>query len=298
MTRAVVIINPISGGGRGGARLAEAATLARDTLAAHGVSADVRVTEGPGDARRFARAAVETGAALVVAWGGDGTINEVASALAFGTTPLAIVPAGSGNGLSRELAIPAAPDAALTLAARGRDRVIDAGEINGELFFNIAGVGLDAEIAAEFARYPAHRRGLPGYVRLTARALLRARGRTCTLQVEGERLERRALIVAIANSRQYGNGAIIAPAARPDDGRLEMVVVEEQPLWRIVRRVPSLFRGTLRESRGVVMRSFGEAVICGPRELPFHVDGEPRAAAAHLSVRVRPGALIVRVGEP
>lgn len=298
MTRATVIINPISGSGRVNGRLAETTALARDTLAAHGVCADVHVTTGTGDAHRCAREAVDNGAALVIAWGGDGTINEVGSALAFGPVPIAIVPAGSGNGLARELGIPLKPADALVLAARGQDRVIDAGEVDGELFFNMAGVGLDAAIAARFATRGAEHRGLLGYLKLTTLALLSTTASAYALHLGRERLARRALMIALANSRQYGNGALIAPAARVDDGRLELVVVEEQALARIVWRLPSLFRGTLRDSRGVLMRSITDAEIHGERHMPFHVDGEPRIGGARLRVRVRPNALRVRCLTP
>jgi diacylglycerol kinase family enzyme len=97
----------------------------------------------------------------VVAWGGDGTINEVASALAFGTVPLAIVPAGSGNGLARELGISTRPERALATAIAGRTRTIDMGDVEGHLFVNLAGVGVDAHVASSFNVPENRRRGFP-----------------------------------------------------------------------------------------------------------------------------------------
>jgi diacylglycerol kinase (ATP) len=298
MMRAIVVINPIAGGGRVSERMAEARALAVDTLGACGLHADVHFTSGPGDAHRAARAAAADGCSLIVAWGGDGTVNEVASAVAFGRVPIGIVPAGSGNGLARDLGLPSDAVRALRVAANGVERVIDAGDIDGSLFFNIAGVGLDAAIAARFAMRGVRQRGRLGYLTLTTGELLNARALRYALEIGAERLERRALMITFANSRQYGNGALIAPAARLDDGRLELVVVEAQSLARIAWQLPSLFRGTLRDSRGLVMRSITTAAVAGDDgRMLFHVDGEPKLGGTRLNVRVRPRALTVRCSD-
>ena len=115
--------------------------LARTALAAGGFDATVVVTTGPGHASEATRRACAAGATLVVAWGGDGTMNEVARVLAFGPVALALVPAGSGNGLARDLGVPRDPRAALAVATAGRPWRIDVGDVNGELFFNVAGAG-------------------------------------------------------------------------------------------------------------------------------------------------------------
>jgi diacylglycerol kinase family enzyme len=105
-------------------------------------------------------------------------------------------------------------------------------------------------------------------------------------------------MIAFANSRQFGNGAQIAPRARLDDGVLEMVVVSGQPLRRIARRVPALFRGTLAEGPGLTMRSIEAASVEAPGALPFHVDGEPCLGRDRIEVEVVPRALLVRVPAP
>jgi diacylglycerol kinase family enzyme len=109
------------------------------------------VTERPGHAHQLARAALARGISTIVAWGGDGTMNEIASALAYTDAALALVPSGSGNGLARELGVPFDASAALDIAFNGRLRTIDAGEIEERLFFNVAGIGLDARVAHRFA---------------------------------------------------------------------------------------------------------------------------------------------------
>src|SRR5258706_16464000 len=142
-----IIINPISGGARRGAARARA-QLALAVVDQHGDPAEVFVTERVGHARELAKAAVGRGARLVMAWGGDGTINEVASALAFDDVPLGIIPAGSGNGLARELGVHPRAERAIADALQAVPRPMDLGEIDGHLFANMAGVGFDAYIAA------------------------------------------------------------------------------------------------------------------------------------------------------
>src|SRR5581483_6976971 len=144
-----IIINPISGGARPNAAQRRA-RAAIDAVERHGDRPEVFVTERPGHARELARAALARGVRLVIAWGGDGTINEVASALVFGEIPLGIVPAGSGNGLARELGVQTRPERAIASALASAPRPIDVGEVSGRFFVNIAGVGFDAEVAARF----------------------------------------------------------------------------------------------------------------------------------------------------
>ena len=163
--QAQVIINPIAGPGRR-APIGACRDLARRVLESQGYHADVRITTGPDDAAAFARDAVTNGADLVVVWGGDGTVNGAASSVAGTGVPLAIIPGGSGNGLARDLQIPLQAEAAFQVAATGRVRRIDAGELDGSLFFNVAGIGLDARIAARMAA-PGARRGLLGYIQST-----------------------------------------------------------------------------------------------------------------------------------
>jgi diacylglycerol kinase (ATP) len=289
---ALVVINPISGAGRRDGGGAAEVEVARAALAAGGFEATVVVTTGPGHASAAATRACAEGSALVVAWGGDGTMNEVARVLAFGPIPLALVPAGSGNGLARDLGVPRDPRAALAVAIGGRPWRIDAGAVNGALFFNVAGLGLDARIAHAFAANTG-RRGLRRYVQLAVRELLRYRARRYDIDWSAGRASTRALFVALANSRQYGGHGRIAPRAVLDDGRLDLVVVGDLPLWRVVRRLPGFFRGTLHPDDDVAMQSFTNARIAtdGPWEL--HVDGEPSSGSGAVEVAVRPGALTV-----
>ena len=288
----VIIINPVSGGARPGAAQANA-RAALSVADGFVVPADVFVTEGVGHARELARAAVANGARLVLTWGGDGTINEVASALAFSDVALGIIPAGSGNGLARELGVHPRPERAMADALQAVPRPMDMGEIDGHLFANMAGVGFDAYIASRFAT--ATRRGFVGYAGITARALRAYVPRHYRVTIGGVETAHRAILVTIANSAQFGNGARIAPGARVDDGELDLVVVEERSRIATLCQLPRLFNGTADRMRGYTIRRVREVTIESDQPMTYHVDGEPVAGGPRLSARIHPGALRVAV---
>jgi diacylglycerol kinase (ATP) len=233
----------------------------------------------------------------------------VASALAFGDVALGIVPAGSGNGLARELGVDARADRAIADALHAAPRSMDMGEVDApstgrgtspstslgtrRLFANIAGVGFDAHIAAQFAT--ATRRGFAGYAGITARALATYVPQQYRVTVDGVESTHRAILVTIANSAQFGNNARIAPGARVDDGELDLVVLEEESRWTTLRQIPRLFDGTVHQARGCHARRIREVTIEAEQPMAYHVDGEPVAGGTRLTVRVHPAALRIAV---
>jgi len=288
----VIIINPISGGASPRAARARA-QIARTVVDAHGDPAEVLLTEGVGHARELAKSAVRRGTRLVLAWGGDGTINEIASALAFGEVPLGIIPAGSGNGLARELGVHPRPERAIADALQAVPRPMDMGEVDGRLFANIAGIGFDAFVASRFAT--ARRRGFIGYAGITARALTSYVPRHYRITSGGVHTDARAMLVTIANSAQFGNGARIAPGARVDDGELDLVVVEERSRIATLCQLPRLFNGTADRIRGCTIRRVRDVTIESDQPMTYHVDGEPVQGGTTLRARVHPGALRIAV---
>ncbi len=288
-----IIINPISGGVSPEQARARA-QLAWAVVDRHGDRADVFVTERRGHARELATAAAGLGARLVISWGGDGTLNEVASALAFGNVPLGLVPAGSGNGFARELGVAPRPERAIADAIGAEPRTIDVGEVDDRLFFNVAGFGFDAYVAAEFDKRVG-RRGFTGYVAIAARALVNYVPQNYRITTAEGCTASRAVLVTIANSAQFGSGARIAPRALLDDGLLDLVVVEERRRWRTVCHVPRLFNGTVERMPGCSIRHIRQATIESDQPMAFHVDGEPVRGGARANVRVHPAALRVAV---
>jgi diacylglycerol kinase (ATP) len=291
--RATVVINPIAGPGRS-RTLDACSALALEVLGRAGFDVSICITTAPDDAQQFSEAAIKAGHKLVVAWGGDGTVNGVGAALAGTSIPMAIIPGGSGNGLARDLGVPLDARAAFEMAATGHTRAIDAGDLNGSLFFNVAGIGLDANIARRMAA-PGARRGLLGYVIATFSELPSYTARNYTLTAAtAPALSTPALFIALANSRQYGNGAQIAPQARLDDGELDVVVVRPQSLLRIASRIPSFFNGRLEADATLWMQTAAEVDISSDHDIAFHVDGEPRNGSTTVQLRTRPRSLLVR----
>ena len=290
-----VIINPISGTGGRIEVARERAERAASLIAARGLAAEVFMTERSGHARELAIAALNRGVTSIVAWGGDGTVNEVASVLAFREATLAIVPSGSGNGLATELLIPRDPDGAFEAAFCGRDCRIDAGELDSRLFFNIAGIGLDARVAYRFAANGLVRRGFLRYLEIATQELFAFKSEVHTIVTDGASIRVDAMIIAIANARQYGNGALIAPAARLNDGRLDVVVIEGRSPFAALVHAPRLFTGQIAGVRGVTHLHAQAIEVTSAGPMIYHVDGEPFIGGASITGRSRPGALRVMV---
>ena len=291
----VAIVNPLSGTGASPDVARRRIALLEERFAAAGLQGTVHLTERSGHARDLASRALDQGAALVIAWGGDGTINEIASTLAGSSTPLGIIPAGSGNGFANALGLTPDPVQAITTALGGRNRTIDGGEFDGRRFFNIAGTGFDAAVAEQFNRQAQGRRGLLPYVRLAAIQLWRYQGRQYRIVLDGREVHSRALLVAFANGREYGNHICLAPGARLDDGLLEAVIVEDRPPLSRVWSCRHVAMGRIERTPGITISGVKSASIEADGEIVYHLDGEIGRARDRVEVRVLPGALTVRV---
>jgi diacylglycerol kinase (ATP) len=294
----VIIINPISGPKRRGTG-AHRVDVATRTFERLGVSADVRVTERGGHAHELASEAAASGADLVIGWGGDGTVNEVARALVqqgevgAPAPALGIIPGGSGNGLARELGIPFDPAMAIEHALRSKPRVIDAGELGDHVFINVAGIGLDAHVAA-LVTTRVHHRGLFPYLKASAGDLMRYRPIEYTITIDGKTMQTSALVLAFANSRQWGFGAQIAPQAGLEDGVIDLVVVQDRGFIGNALRVPPLFLRRMDTQRGIDTHRIREVTIRSREPMLFHIDGEAMQGSDTLIARVRPRALTLR----
>jgi len=282
------IINPRSGRQRRNSGLLE---QVRRFVLDRALDADVVSTEGPGHATEIARDAVAAGCPRIVALGGDGTVNEVAQALIHTPAALGLVPCGSGNGLALHLGLPAVMSEALELATgtSGRVAELDTGTVNGLPFVNAMGLGLDAEVSRRFNRL-AHR-GLPAYTRTVLAAFLGRRTERCTISVGGQSETIDALLIAVANSDQYGNHAKIAPHARVDDGMLDLVAVRPTGLLGAVILGARLFLGSIDRSPGVRRLRGARFLIERPSAGIIHTDGETHTASAFVEVLVRPRSL-------
>jgi YegS/Rv2252/BmrU family lipid kinase len=290
----VVIINPISGAGRRRDVARRRAEQAAALIDARRLRAEIFVTERQGHARDLAAAALRRGVRQFVAWGGDGTVNEVASAIVHTDASLAIVPSGSGNGLARDLRIPLDAEGAFHVALDGRVRVMDAGEVDGRLFFNIAGFGIDACVAHRFAEGGLERRGFTRYLEIAAREVFTFAPMPYTVTTDGRSSRVLPMLVAIANARQYGNGAMIAPDARVDDGQLDVVTVNHRSPLVALFHARRLFTGTVGRLPGVSITRAEHVELAAHAPLVYHLDGEPHIGGLSVKACVRPSALRVR----
>lgn len=289
-TRTRFIFNPHSGHNRRDPYLLE---RTRSFIAEHQLQAEVALTERPLHATELARTAIADGCELVVAIGGDGTLNEVAAALVGSPAALGLIPCGSGNGLGRHLGIPDPGRGAYRTLLNGRIRTIDTGTANGHAFFNAMGVGFDAEISSRFNHLT--RRGLAAYVRTGLNAWFGYRPQPYTIVNGTSSLETPAFIVAVANSDQYGNDCFIAPGARVDDGRLNLTVLKHVSTFNALPLAWRLFRGKLDGSPQAVRLEGEHFVITRPAAGPIHTDGEVHETGAVVDVQVRPSSLRILV---
>lgn len=284
------IFNPHSGHNARNPHLLE---RVRSFIAEHHLDARVDLTEYPNHATELARRAIDEGCERVIAVGGDGTVNEIAAALVGTSLTFGLVPCGSGNGLGRYLGIPGPGRQAFRTLLNGRIRSIDTGLVNGHPFFNAMGVGFDAELGSRFNRLT--RRGLAAYIRTARRTLFDYRPETYLIRYGNETLNTRALLIAVANSDQYGNNCFIAPGASIDDGRLDLTVLNPPNLICALGLLPRLFLRRIDGSRSVRRLRGAHFTIERPFPGLMHTDGEIHPAGTTLEIVVRPRSLRVLV---
>ncbi len=284
------IFNPHSGRNRKDPRLYDHAV---DFIARHRLDGTVVATARPRQATELARQAVEDGCGLVVAIGGDGTMNEVASALVGTPAIFGLIPCGSGNGLGRHLGIRQPGQGAFRTLVEGRPMTIDCGLVNNNPFFCAAGAGFEALIASRFSQLDS--RGFTGYLMASARAWWNYKPERYTIHHPGGVVQVEAFTLAIANSSQYGNNAYIAPGASVHDGLLDITAVPRVGPLNAVPLLWRLFHGSIDRISSVLRLQGAQFTI--EREKPgwIHLDGEPRATTSRLEIALRPQSLRIMV---
>jgi YegS/Rv2252/BmrU family lipid kinase len=282
------ILNPISG-----KTPADPEHLAR-VIQLNFPGADMRLTKAPAHATELAREAANEGFESVVAIGGDGTINETAHGLVGTETALGVIPHGSGNGLAREIGMPLLLEEAVMRLQKATRVRCDTGTANGELFLNMAGVGMEADIAWKFMEYgKTRRRGKWPYFKIGAKAALSYRPLAIELTADGLTSTLKPLTLVFANGRQYGSNFKIAPHASLTDGKLDMITVHDAPKWKLALAAPAFFTDNYRPFGITSEASVTHAVIRREGEILYHVDGEPRKADNSLEIALRPQSLTI-----
>jgi YegS/Rv2252/BmrU family lipid kinase len=253
-------------------------------------------TERPGQGRILAEAALKRGFQCVVAVGGDGTINEVARALLNTGVPLGILPKGSANGFARGFGIPLNPRKACEMLLQSKMLSIDVGKINEEYFFSVAGFGFDAQVGYAYNQgQKGGRRGWLPYFTVGIKEYFSYRPFPMNLSLCGKERHLTPFLIAIANCKQYGIGAKIAPTAVVNDGFFTLSIVHQAPWYRYLWHLPKVFTGNFDQAPFLETILTKEVKIVPEKEVPYHIDGEIRFGWGNLEAKIEPGALTLKV---
>lgn len=285
--RYLFILNPMAGvGGRRDFLLVIA-----EACRQKGVKHKILFTRTRGDATKIIQKKLDK-FDVFVAVGGDGTMNEVASALVGSSGIMGLIPAGSGNALGRELGLSLKPEKAIVQLLNGRVIKIDTGLVNGRRFMNVCGLGFDAHIANCFASSTS--RGPIPYFTSVMREFFRYTSETYEVAYEGVIKSYTSFVLALANTSQYGNNAFIAPRATVTDGILDFCTLAPFGFIRAIGLAFRLFNKTIDRSSRCTYFKTGEIVIRGSN-LNYHVDGEPVKNNEPLHISIDPLSLNVVV---
>ena len=229
-------------------------------------------TEYGGHAIELAKKAIQDGYSRVVAAGGDGTVNEIASTLIHTNVTLAILPMGSGNGLARHNKIPMDLEKAFHLIFTGKKTIIDTGVINQKKFFCAAGIGFDALVSEKFAH--SKTRGLISYFLISLKEYFKYKSNTYHITLDKKEIKRDAFFITFANANQFGNHAYIAPQAVINDGKLEACILKPFIWYKGFALAQRLFNKTIQKSSLYESFTSEEIVVDTHEKIPFHYDGE------------------------
>ena len=274
------IVNPISGKGR------------KARIIAHLKEKGMKVvyTEYAGHAEVLSREAAER---IIVAVGGDGTVNEVARGIVGTDKVLGIIPCGSGDGLALHLGISRHYRQALKTILKGDIQKIDSGLINDKPFFSVCGTGFDAVVSERFAK--SGKRGLKSYIKLGLKTWMDYTPENYKIEIDGNAFEIEASLLTIGNSSQWGNNAKIAPLADISDGMLDMTAVDRFSAIEMPALAFQLMTGQLDKNSRVHCYRGRHIKISRPSGGPAHADGDWFSAGTELDIRILPQSLNVLV---
>lgn len=278
--RIIFIVNPISGTNSKNYILKSINEL----IDKNRFDYSIQKTEYAGHACEIAARAAQDNIDLVVAIGGDGTINEVGRSLVHTDTAMGIIPCGSGNGLARHLRIPLSARGAISVINNGIVKPIDYGKIDGHPFFCTCGVGFDAFVSLKFAQ--SGKRGLLTYLENTLHESLSYKPETYFIENSTGTEKHKAFLIACANASQYGNNAYIAPQATLDDGIMDITILEPFTVLDVPSLAFQLFNKTLDQNSRI--KTMRDKSITIHRNTPgvFHFDGDPTMGGKDLKVEI------------
>ena len=254
---------------------------------------EIAITQYAGHASEIATKAKDDGVDVVVAVGGDGTVNEVARAIVHSNTALGIIPCGSGNGLARHLLLPLNVRKAIDVINRNEVRQLDYGIINDYPFFCTCGMGFDAFVSMKFAE--AGKRGPITYVENVLREGLKYKPETYTIEDDNGTLQYKAFLISCANASQYGNNAYIAPQASMSDGLMDVIIMEPFDVFEAPQISIEMFSKTLDKNSKI--KTFRTRHLHMHRDKPgvIHYDGDPVMTGADIDIELKPKGINIIV---
>lgn len=251
---------------------------------------NILYTKYAGHAKLIAQENAEKYDGIVVV-GGDGSINEVGQGLIGSSAALGIIPVGSGNGLARSLKIPLNVKKAIKTLFNSDIRVIDSVKINNAYFFNVGGIGFDANIGHLFDK--TDKRGFWSYLKIVLKAYFSYQPADYTLIIDGFKHKINAFLVSFANSNQWGNNFYISPLSRIEDGKLEVCILKPFSIFYAPIIAFALFSKTIHKLSRASFYSAKTVVVKNDNSLEYHIDGEPKIAKTDLRLEVIPKCLKV-----
>lgn len=287
--RTAFIVNPISGV----SGLAAKQKLIEMFADKSHYDYDIVTTESAGHAVELASDFAQDGMELVVAVGGDGTVNEVGRGLMHTDTVMGIIPCGSGNGLARHLGISVNPLASFRWMNAMHVADVDYGVINGHPFFTTCGVGFDALVSQKFAESKG--RGVLKYVENVLHELRTYKNETYDMLIDGEAVDVEAFLITCANANQWGNNAYIAPEASVCDGLLDISAIPQFTATEVPLIAAQLMTGHLYQNSKLFHRKCRELIIRREGECVAHYDGDPFRLQGDVVIRIEPKGLKVAV---
>lgn len=250
---------------------------------------DVAFTQRPGHATELCRDFVQQGMDIVVAVGGDGSVNEVAKGLVHTDTALGIIPGGSGNGLAHHLSIPVNFEKAIDIINTANVVKIDTGTINDELFVSIAGIGFDGVVARKFSE--TKRRGFLSYLKIVTETYPTYKPKRYKISFKDQQIKTQALFITFANSNQFGYNTAIAPGARVDDGLLDVCIAKKPPIIELPYLASLLYWRKLDQSKYLEIYQANKLKVITRKNRWVNIDGEARKLGKKLNIRIHPQSL-------
>lgn len=283
-----IIVNPVAGAGRPLKLLPQINEFFKKL----GIFPDFQITQKEKEATYLAQAAEENGCELIVALGGDGTVNEIVNGLKDSRTILAVIPAGTGNDFARMLHLPKNLEKICQLIAEKKYFLADVGAVNNQFFVNNIGLGFEGETAAALKRTGPGRSGFWNYLLAVFKALLRSRPVQIHLKSKEMEIKQEVFLASIANGQTVGGGFRLAPNASISDGLLDVCVVDYRHPLRLLLHLPKAIKGTHIKLPFVKMYQCSEIQLEAPSGTKAHFDGEV-TQVQKLSIKILPKKLKV-----